>query len=225
MVSQARSIRTRNKVLMATAEAINELSYEKATLTDIAKRAGVTTGAVYFHFPSKEAVAHAVIDTQNALSQQKAQVTVEGGYPALEAMLRVSADLMHDIVSDPLIRAGIRLTTEIHILDVPPTQSWRDWIVFNDSLMTAARMEGDLKGDFDIPAVAEVLTGSIAGLLIISALFEDYSGLILRIQGLWHQFVRSYTPPEKVPYWAGRTDALFASREDGSTAAPEGLAL
>lgn len=215
MGEQERSIRTRNKVLVATAEAINEFSYEKATLADIARRAGVTTGAVYFHFPNKEAVAHAVIEMQNALSQQKAQQTVEAGHPALETMLRVSADLMHDVVADPLIRAGIRLTTEIHILDTPPTQSWRDWIVFNEMLMTNARDEGDLREDFDVPAVAEVLTGSIAGMHIISALLEDFPGLIPRVQGLWHQFVRSYAPLEKVPYWIGRTDDLF-TRESGA---------
>jgi AcrR family transcriptional regulator len=195
---------------MATAEAINELSYEKATLADIARRAGVTTGALYFHFPSKEAVAHAVIQTQSARSQQKARATVEAGHPALEAMLRVSADLMWDIVEDPLTRAGIRLTTEIHILDTPPRESWHDWIVFNEALMTAARDEGDLRPDIDIPVVAEVLTGSIGGMHILSSLLEDIPGLIYRVAALWRQFVQSYTPSEKVPFWVGRADDLFA---------------
>jgi AcrR family transcriptional regulator len=210
MAEQARSIRTREKLLTATAQAINDVTYERATLADIARRAGVTTGALYFHFPSKEALAHAVIETQSSRSQEKARATVEAGHPALEAMLRVSADLMRDIVDDPLIRAGIRLTTEIHILEAPPTKSWHDWIVFNDAMMTRARDEGDLNPAIDIPVVAEVLTGSIGGMHILSSLMEDIPGLIYRAAALWHQFVQAYTPPEKAPFWAGRVDALFA---------------
>lgn len=210
MAEQARAIRTRSKVLMATAEAINEFSYEKATISDIAKRAGTTPGAVYFHFPSKEAVAHAVIDTQNAASQEKAKATVAAGYCALEVMLRVSADLMYDIIDDPLTRAGIRLTTEIHILDTPPTRSWNDWIEFNVALITMARDEGDLKSDIDVQDVAQVLTGSIAGIHILSSLLEDLPGLARRARALWRQFVEANTPPEKVTHWISLIDALFA---------------
>ncbi|WP_308798723.1 ScbR family autoregulator-binding transcription factor [Agromyces silvae] len=213
MAEQERAIRTRNKILMATADAINEFSYEKATISDIARRAGTTPGAVYFHFSNKEAVAHAVIDTQNAVSQKKAQATVAAGYCALEVMLRVSADLMYDIIDDPLTRAGIRLTTEIHILDTPPTRSWNDWIEFNVALIRVAREEGDLKPDIDVDDVAQVLTSSIAGVHILSSLLEDFPGLAHRARALWRQFVEANASPEKVPHWISRTDALFARPE------------
>lgn len=209
MVEEERSLQARNKVLMATVEAVNEQAYECATLADLAQRAGVTTEAVHVLFPSKDAVAHALIEMQHARTQARAQAIRDRGYPALEVMLRVSADLMREVASDPLVRAGIRLATEIHLLESPPTRSWGEWIAFNDALMTIARDEGDLTRDFDLHDIAEILTGSLAGLIVVSNLLEDLPRLILRARGLWRQFVRSYAPIEKVPYWVGRVEKVF----------------
>ncbi len=209
---QQRAIRTRQEILVATANAINELSYEKSTVTDIAKRAGVTTGAFYFHFASKEQAAHTLVELQNELSQRKARATVEAGYPALEAQLRVCADLMDDIVRDPLVRAGIRLTTEIHILDTPPTASWASWIDFNRALILRACEEGDLRKDMDVDGVAEFLTAGVAGVHIFSSLLEDLAGLTRRAHVLWVQFIGAHVLPEKTAYWLGRADSLFRGR-------------
>jgi AcrR family transcriptional regulator len=209
VVEQVRALRTRDKILKATAEAINELASNQA-IGMIVRRAGLTPGAVYYHFPSRAAMIRAVIEAQHDASVQRAQRIVDRGYPALEAMLRVSADLMYDIIEDPLTRAGIRLTTEIHLLETPPTRSWNDWIAFNTAMITRARDEQDLKPDIDIPDVAEVLTGSIAGMHILSSLLEDLPGLVHRARVLWRQFVQAHTPSEMIPYWIERTDAVFA---------------
>ena len=61
--SQARSLRTRARLLEATVEALVELGYAGAKTTEIADRAGVSQGALYKHFPTKldlldEALAH-----------------------------------------------------------------------------------------------------------------------------------------------------------------------
>lgn len=193
---------------MAAAEAINELTADRG-LGTIVKRVGLTPGAVYYHFSTRQAMVQAVIDSQHAASQKKARAIVEAGYPALEAMLRVSCGLMYDIIDDPLTRAGIRLTTEIHLLEDPPIQSWNDWMDFNRTMVTAARDEHDLKPDIDVSEVAQVLTGSIAGMHILSSLLDDLPGLAHRVRALWHQFVQAHALPDRVPYWIDQTDTLF----------------
>ena len=50
---QARSQRTRARLLEATIEALIELGYAGAKTTEIADRAGVSQGALYKHFPTK----------------------------------------------------------------------------------------------------------------------------------------------------------------------------
>ena len=58
---------TEDRLLVAAAEAFSESGYEGATLSDIAARAQVTTGAIYNHFAGKEALllaaSRAALDT------------------------------------------------------------------------------------------------------------------------------------------------------------------
>ena len=51
--------RTRQRVLLAAAEVFDEAGYEKASVTQIVERAGLTLGALYFHFGSKQGLAEA----------------------------------------------------------------------------------------------------------------------------------------------------------------------
>ncbi len=58
---QARSLRTRAKLLDATVDALVELGYAGASTTAIAKRAGVSQGALYKHFPTKPQLLEAAL--------------------------------------------------------------------------------------------------------------------------------------------------------------------
>jgi AcrR family transcriptional regulator len=51
---------TRLKLMHAAAQLILEVGFEAMTTAAVAKRAGVSEGAIYRHFPSKEALAEAV---------------------------------------------------------------------------------------------------------------------------------------------------------------------
>lgn len=57
MAQQERAVRTRRAVLEAAATVFADHGYTAATVADILKTAGVTKGALYFHFDSKEALA------------------------------------------------------------------------------------------------------------------------------------------------------------------------
>ncbi len=51
---------TRQRLMQAASELILEVGFEAMTTAAVAKRAGVSEGAIYRHFPSKEALAEAV---------------------------------------------------------------------------------------------------------------------------------------------------------------------
>ena len=57
---QARA--TRKKILMAAAELFARQGYHKTTITDIAQAVNRTSGAVFHHFSTKEALLEAVVD-------------------------------------------------------------------------------------------------------------------------------------------------------------------
>ena len=58
--AQARA--TRKKILVAAAELFARQGYHKTTITDISQAVGLTSGAVFHHFPSKGALLEAVVD-------------------------------------------------------------------------------------------------------------------------------------------------------------------
>lgn len=71
MAKQARALQTRRSIVEAAASVFAEYGYERAATSEILRRANVTKGAMYFHFPSKESLAQAIMDEQTGL------VTVE----------------------------------------------------------------------------------------------------------------------------------------------------
>ena len=60
MPQQRRAQLTRRAILAAAAEEFDSTGYAGTTLNAVLRRSGITKGAFYFHFPSKEAVAEAL---------------------------------------------------------------------------------------------------------------------------------------------------------------------
>jgi AcrR family transcriptional regulator len=53
---QTRSVETRKKIIEASQELFSRAGYDSASVADICRRAGISKGAFYHHFPSKQAV-------------------------------------------------------------------------------------------------------------------------------------------------------------------------
>lgn len=61
---------TRESVLMAALDLFAEKGYSRTTLVDIAKRIGMSRGAVYWHFAGKPALLAALIDHVQLLKEE-----------------------------------------------------------------------------------------------------------------------------------------------------------
>ncbi|MDR5699381.1 ScbR family autoregulator-binding transcription factor [Agromyces aerolatus] len=209
--THSKAARTRQRIIIAAAQAVNESTFDRTSLAEIATRAGLTTGAFYFHFRSKEAVAHAVIESQNAYSQTKAMATLQSGLPTLETTLRVSADFTYDILRDPLVRAGARLTSEVIAFDRPPMATFDGWIAFNEMLLNTGMSEGVVAPDLDVRRTAEFIVGGYTGHYIFSTLLHDLRALPERILTMWEVFIRAYVIRDQ-EHWLERADELFRGR-------------
>ena len=62
MARQVRSEATRRKILDAAIEVFGEVGYAAAGWNTIIERTGMTKGALYHHFDSKESLASAIIE-------------------------------------------------------------------------------------------------------------------------------------------------------------------
>ncbi|WP_159062215.1 TetR family transcriptional regulator, partial [Streptomyces caniscabiei] len=62
MAKQERAVRTRENLIRSAAEVFDREGYAVASITTISARAGVSNGALHFHFASKAALAEAVAE-------------------------------------------------------------------------------------------------------------------------------------------------------------------
>ncbi len=70
MLRQERAVITRQQIVNGAAEMFDRVGYERASLAEIVELSGITKGALYFHFKSKDDLASVVIDEQHAISMK-----------------------------------------------------------------------------------------------------------------------------------------------------------
>ncbi|MFD8256380.1 TetR family transcriptional regulator, partial [Streptomyces werraensis] len=96
---QDRAIRTRHTILQAAAKVFEEHGYQAATISEILSEAGVTKGALYFHFQSKEHLA------QGVLTEQNNELTVPQRPSKLQELVDTTMLHAHRLQTDPMVRA------------------------------------------------------------------------------------------------------------------------
>ena len=168
MVPQARSEATRQKLLDAAIDLFSEVGYAAAGLGEIIERAGMTKGALYHHFDSKEALATAIIEQGTNLTRDAFHHVCESSSPALENMIHgvfVVADLL---VCDKTARTAEQLTRGLAEFNSAASRAWSSLL---DSMTTQARRasaEDDLWEGVDPDVVTEAILNTMLGAQFLS---------------------------------------------------------
>lgn len=189
---QERAIRTREKIVVAAAAVFDEVGYEAATISQILKKAGVTKGALYFHFASKEELAQEVLATQvNAVPTVKEQeLTLQSAID--EALLL--AYLLGE--GDPLVRGSVRLTVEQGALDGLDRQvPMRAWVKRSEEMFAKAKADGELLPDTDVPSIARVFVGCFTGVQVLSHILTQHRDMVQRVSDLYRHLMSSIAVP------------------------------
>jgi AcrR family transcriptional regulator len=100
MVPQARSEATRQKILDAAIDLFSQVGYAAAGLGELIERAGMTKGALYHHFDSKDALATAIIEQGTNLTRDAFRHVCQSSSPALENMIHGVFVVTDLLVSD-----------------------------------------------------------------------------------------------------------------------------
>ncbi len=95
--------RTRRKLLEAGFREVYQRGYQSADLDAVLERAGVTKGALYYHFESKEALGHAIIEEIiGEMTRQKWLIPLRQGNP-IDTLIHIVKSTSTDV---PEIRGG-----------------------------------------------------------------------------------------------------------------------
>ena len=189
MAEQVRAIRTRQAILSAAATIFEERGYQAATISEILSEAGVTKGALYFHFQSKDDLA------QGVLAEQVDRRLMVPDRPSKVPEM-VDAVMLHTyrLQNDPLVRAGVRLSMEQQP-GLDRSGPFKQWAEIGTVLLTQAQAQGELLPHVVPSETADVIVGSFAGIQSMSQSISDYQDLSTRVSALLRHLMPSVTVP------------------------------
>ncbi|MFD5877014.1 ScbR family autoregulator-binding transcription factor [Streptomyces sp. NPDC060322] len=136
-------MRTREALIKSAAEIFGREGFSAAPLTVISSTAGVSNGALHFHFPNKAALARAVQDSAALrLAGITERVTTERT-PHLQALVDATYALVLALADDVILRAGFALSGEGPLnSQACLRRNWQRWV---GETLERARAEGELR--------------------------------------------------------------------------------
>ncbi|MGC4948946.1 ScbR family autoregulator-binding transcription factor [Streptomyces sp. DT224] len=189
MAEQLRAIRTRQAILSAAAKVFEEHGYQAATISQILTEAGVTKGALYFHFHSKEDLA------QGVLSGQDQRIFVPVRASKVQEVVDVVMLQAHRLQTDPMVRAGVRLTMDQLTESIDRSGPFLRWGEVGVDLLQRAQAQGELLPHISPVETAEVIVGSFAGIQSMSQAVCEYRDLVVRVSALMRHLLPSAVVP------------------------------
>ncbi|MFI5754763.1 ScbR family autoregulator-binding transcription factor [Streptomyces sp. NPDC051569] len=182
---QVRAETTRRFLLEAAAHLFDERGYAGTSISDISARSGRTSGAIYFHYASKENLALAIVEEHFGTWPQLIERYRSPGHPALERMVALSFAVARAFRDDVVIRAGARLWAERKAIDVTLPAPFIGWIDTVTELLEEAHREGELAPAIAPEVAAHGVVSSFFGLHTVSDALEGRREIEDGLYDLW----------------------------------------
>ncbi|MGP3984863.1 ScbR family autoregulator-binding transcription factor [Streptomyces sp. KR80] len=212
VAQQERAIRTREMILEAAGAVFAERGYGGATICDVYSRAGLTKGAFYFHFSSKEELAEAILELQvDPQSFPVVQRPVK-----LQELVDAGFVFAHRLMHDRMLQGSISLSLEPGAHPFDRRQPFLAWIAHNLAGLTEAREHGELYPHVDLEETAELLVASFSGIQLLSRVLSDRTDLAHRVSVLMEHLLPAIAVPAvltKLDMTAGRGERVLAEAE------------
>ncbi|WP_439693087.1 ScbR family autoregulator-binding transcription factor [Curtobacterium sp. SP.BCo] len=182
---QQRAVATRAAIVEAAAGEFDVRGYLGTSVDGVAERAGLTKGAVYFHFASKADLAGAVIARQHEVSRAYGEAAAARGSTPLEVMMWMSQGLATQMIHEVVVSAGIRLSTEAATADVARQDPYTDWMQVTAELMRQGIAAGEVDPAWDPELIGRVVIPAYTGVQTVSDVLAGRDDLYERLRELW----------------------------------------
>jgi AcrR family transcriptional regulator len=172
---QDRARRTRERILETAAAAFARDGYGGTSLNELVRASGLTKGAFYFHFASKEELALATFRHKQEQLVGRVLAETEHAPDALaelRAVLRTRAGLYTE---DPSARCVLRLGAELGATAGPETFA---------RIVSRGQTEGTMRIDIDPRKAGEAIFAAMIGADRVSRLLSGGADIEQRAQEL-----------------------------------------
>ncbi|WP_139235290.1 TetR/AcrR family transcriptional regulator [Actinopolyspora lacussalsi] len=191
---QTRALRTRDRALKAGAFEFAQHGYSGTTLTDIARTAGITLGALTFHFATKRALAEAVCLHGRRVTEDETNRVITSSSPALQVIIDITYILIRLLREDDSVRALNRLGRE------RITSNWHDsWLPHVHALSERAGAEGKISPTSDPLTLTMFATGIVSVVetsILDVACSQTNTPSSVQVEQMWETILRAILPKE-----------------------------
>ncbi|MCF7816831.1 MAG: TetR family transcriptional regulator [Kiritimatiellales bacterium] len=169
------ALATRESVLLAALDLFGEKGYSRTTLSDIAKRIGMTRGAVYWHFDNKPALLVALIEYVHVRREQMTGMRVPD-ILMLDDLRRAFIAHARNVVEDSITRKfEFFMNFQMEWSEELLTETHKQLNEIRQSPLA------EFKRCFQIPAIAERLRPGV-----------DLDQLIVTLASFWMGLCKMY---------------------------------
>ncbi|MFC4036657.1 ScbR family autoregulator-binding transcription factor [Streptomyces polygonati] len=222
MVKQERAARTRRSLVLAAAEVFAEEGYAAASLGTVSGRAGVSTGALHFHFSSKRALAEAVEATALLGLRRITGQVAAGPGSSIQKLVDSLHALAEGLSGDFVVRSGFRL----HHEDGSGHQGalWREWWRWIERTLRSAQDDGELAAGVNVHDAAAAVVAATAGFQVLGGADAWWLSECW-VTRFWQMMLPVLVGPDAAPGMRCSSPAPYRPRTRAAgPAAGEGLA-
>ncbi len=189
----------REEIIRVTLELAARQGVDDVTTQDMAKAMGVTQGAVFRHFPSKDAIWLAVMQwVRDRLMSVLGHAAAAGSDPldALQRMFFAHIDFIAGHPSIPRVLMSEHLhgrSTALRNLVTEMMLAYEEKIA---ALLQAAQSQGLARADLDTHAAATLYIGMIQGLVLQTSIFRGQRALIAEAERTFPVYLQAIRQPK-----------------------------
>jgi AcrR family transcriptional regulator len=189
----------REEIIRVTLELAARQGVDDVTTQDMAQAMGVTQGAVFRHFPSKDAIWLAVMQwVRERLMSVLGQAAAAGSDPldALQRMFFAHIDFIAGHPAIPRVLMSEHLhgrSAALRKLVTGVMLAYEEKIA---GLLQAAQSQGLARADLDTRAAATLYIGMIQGLVLQTSILRDQRILTAEAERTFPVYLHAIRPPK-----------------------------
>lgn len=210
MVVQARATATRQKIIDAAVDLFIDHGFGETGLNDIAKRAQVTTGAFYYHFGSREALASAIVAQGWPKAWEVFSACTSSPNPGLENVITMTFALSDLMKRDKTVWISNHLNQALGQLSAEGREGFRKRAESFVSGVADSIPRSDIRDDITPLAIGNMVWTTVHGCHLLSDAMMD--NVFDRLTESWRMMLPSMVPDDSLSYFQQfltRTAAQF----------------
>lgn len=188
----------REEIVRVTLDLAARQGIDDVTTQDMAQAMGVTQGAVFRHFPSKDAIWLAVMQwVRDRLTAVLGRAAAEGRDP-LDALQRVFFAHIDFIAGKPAI-PRLLMSEHLHARNSPLRKLVTEILLGFEAkiagLLEDARKQGLARPDLDVHAAATLYLGMVQGLVLQTSILRGQRELRNEAERTFPIFLQAISSP------------------------------